>query len=373
MTGINWYQKGDNTMAQPKGRTEAGPAIHRRLMILKSLPHYPKNFIGVRQLQNLLAEYYLIHADIRTIQRDLNSLLPPAFPIDCDGRKPQGWRWQKDAHAVDLHAMDPQTALTFRMVDKFMAPLLPKATLTALAPYQEIAKGVLGYDPMGKLSTWAEKVAVFHRSEFLIPPDLDENLVATIYQALFEGKRLKARYRPKGEESAREYEVNPLGLVLADNIPYLVATLWDYRDVKQLPLPRFESVVLQDEPVTPPQGFSLQEYLNSGEFSYRQSDERITLKLRMAEDRALHLKETRLHPDQVWADVGDGTVEITAQVHDSLQLRFWLNGFGADVEVLEPLELREEFAGQARQLARYYRKMTAPSRHTASIARGDQP
>jgi predicted DNA-binding transcriptional regulator YafY len=125
--------------------------------------------------------------------------------------------------------------------------------------------------------------------------------------------------------------------------------------------------------VTPPQGFSLQEYLNSGEFSYRQSDERITLKLRMAEDRALHLKETRLHPDQAWADVGNGTVEITAQVHDSLQLRFWLNGFGADVEVLEPLEFREEFAEQARELARCYQKKTAPSRHTASIARGDQP
>ena len=48
-------------------------------------------------------------------------------------------------------------------------------------------------------------------------------------------------------------------------------------------------------------------------------------------------------------------MEITATIVDSLQLRFWLNGFGADLEVLEPAELREEFAETARRLANTYR------------------
>ena len=341
-------------MRQPKGRTEAGSAIHRRIMILKSLPHYPREKMTVNDLQERLATQYLLHADERTIQRDLNSLLPPAFPIESDGYKPQGWRWQKNAHAVDLHAMDPQTALTFRMVEKFLSPLLPKATLAALAPYQEIARGVLGYDPTGNLESWSDKVEVFHRSELLVPPELDPELLTTVYMALFEGKRLRVRYRTKGEAESKECVVNPLGLVMTDNIPYLVVTFWNYQDVRQLPLPRFELAELLDEPVTPPPNFSLQEYVTAGEFSYRQSEEQIKLKIRMSEGRALHLKETKLHPDQLWSDLGDGRVKISATVYDSLQLRFWLNGFGSDVEVLEPAELREEFAQQARELGKVY-------------------
>ena len=348
-------------MKQSRGKIEAGPAIHRRIMILKSLPHYPREKMTVSMLQERLAEQYQIHADERTIQRDLNCLLPPAFPIESDGFKPQGWRWQKNAHAVDLHAMDPQTALTFRMVEKFLAPLLPKATLAALKPYQEIARGVLGYDPTGNLQSWSDKVEVFHRSEFLIPPEMDEELLNTVYVALLKGKRLRVRYRPKWEPEPRDYVVNPLGLVLADNIPYLITTLWDYQEIKQLPLHRFALAELLDEAVTPPPGFSLKAYVTSGEFSYRQSADLINLKILMTKERALHLKESKLHSDQQWTDRGDDTVEISAPVYDSLQLRFWLNGFGADVEVLEPKELREEFAAQVRELGKAYRRRTSPT------------
>ena len=49
-------------------------------------------------------------------------------------------------------------------------------------------------------------------------------------------------------------------------------------------------------------------------------------------------------------------VEVTAHVADTLQLRFWLNGFGADLEVLEPVALRDDFAAAARKLARTFRK-----------------
>jgi predicted DNA-binding transcriptional regulator YafY len=147
---------------------------------------------------------------------------------------------------------------------------------------------------------------------------------------------------------------------MTDNIPYLIVTLWNYQDIKQLPLPRFALAELLDEPVTPPPGFSLKEYVNSGEFSYRQEDDPVTLKILMTRERALHLKETRLHPDQVWTDRGDDSVEITAPVYNSLQLQFWLNGFGADVEVLEPAELREQFARQARELAECYERNRQP-------------
>ena len=76
-------------MPSPVGKTEAGSAIHRRIMILKILPHDSRGTgVTVKQIQELLADRYDIRADERTIQRDLQSLLPPAYPIACDHSKP---------------------------------------------------------------------------------------------------------------------------------------------------------------------------------------------------------------------------------------------------------------------------------------------
>lgn len=51
---------------------------------------------------------------------------------------------------------------------------------------------------------------------------------------------------------------------------------------------------------------------------------------------------------------------VTASVHNSLQLRWWLRGFGAAVEVLEPVELREAFRAEAEELARRYAEIKKP-------------
>jgi predicted DNA-binding transcriptional regulator YafY len=41
-------------------------------------------------------------------------------------------------------------------------------------------------------------------------------------------------------------------------------------------------------------------------------------------------------------------------VLDTLQLRWWLLGFGDQVEVVAPKSLRQEFAETARNMAGYY-------------------
>ncbi len=113
---------------------------------------------------------------------------------------------------------------------------------------------------------------------------------------------------------------------------------------------------LLDKPVTPLPDFSLEQYLQGQSFSYPVSPEPIRLKIRLPEGRGWHLKETRLSLDQNYDDLGNGMVEVTADVADTLQLRFWLNGFDADMEVMEPTEMREDFAAAARKLARTYCK-----------------
>ncbi len=67
------------------------------------------------------------------------------------------------------------------------------------------------------------------------------------------------------------------------------------------------------------------------------------------------MQETRLSEDQKIEDLGDHEwVRVTASVLNTQQLRWWLLGFGAYVQVLEPLELREEFSHVSEEMARLY-------------------
>ena len=116
---------------------------------------------------------------------------------------------------------------------------------------------------------------------FLIPPKVDEQIVAILYQALYEGKRLRARYLAKGRTEPREYEVSPQGMIITDNIPYLIATLNEHTDLTQLLFPRFILVELLDKTVTPLPDFSLEQYLQEQSFSYPVSPEPIRLKIRL--------------------------------------------------------------------------------------------
>ena len=72
--------------------------------------------------------------------------------------------------------------------------------------------------------------------------------------------------------------------------------------------------------------------------------EMIKLVLRMKRPAAAHLYETPLSEDQVITDdEREGWVRVEATVCETSQLRWWLLGFGGQVEVLQPEFLREEF------------------------------
>ncbi len=83
-------------------------------------------------------------------------------------------------------------------------------------------------------------------------------------------------------------------------------------------------------------------------------EEVITVRLRFSPRIARRVKETVWHPSQRVTDLPDGGVEWEAQIGESLEIIPWIRGWGADVEVVEPQELRETLMGEARALAERY-------------------
>jgi predicted DNA-binding transcriptional regulator YafY len=70
---------------------------------------------------------------------------------------------------------------------------------------------------------------------------------------------------------------------------------------------------------------------------------------------APRVAESRWHPSQEVETAADGTLTWQARVAGLHEVRIWLLGWGADVEILEPASLRAEVAEELDRAARQYR------------------
>lgn len=313
-------------------------ALLRQWELLRAIPRAPGK-VDVSALNKKLEQLgYQITR--RQLQRDLNNL-SRIFNLESDERSvPYGWSWSRQAAVLDLPAMDAPTALMLKLIEQFIPHLLPPTLNDYLGGYFAKAETVLrDYAPDG-LERWRKKIRVVPREMPLLPPKTDADTTRVVYQALLDEKRFTAEYTPRGTDadSNKSYEVNPLGIVVRGNLVYLVCTLWDYQDIRQLALHRIKRAEMIDKPVTQLPRFDLDEYIKQGEFQYPVGS-MIKLKAIFDREAASHLYETPLSEDQVIEDVDAGRVVVTATVQDTQQLMWWLLGFGEEVVVVDPKNL----------------------------------
>jgi predicted DNA-binding transcriptional regulator YafY len=93
-------------------------------------------------------------------------------------------------------------------------------------------------------------------------------------------------------------------------------------------------------------------------------EEPVQVRLRFSHWVTKRVKETLWHPTQQIQDVPEGC-EWTAMIGDIVEIANWVRGWGADCEVLEPQQLRDDLTREARRLARIY--------HITQEQTSDQP
>lgn len=312
----------------------------RQLMMLKKLPKHPKK-ASAKEIHNaLLAQGFCI--DLRTVQRDLNSFTKH-FDIQNDGNKDTlGWYWSPNAKRVELPEMEPAVAFTLKMAELFLKKYMPPFTQEELTPYFSLAESVLKNLPNNNLTNWANKIAFLSRTQPLQSPKVSENILKNIYNAVLDNKQLEIRYQARHELEPNTRIVQPLGIVIIDTVIYLVA-LNQNNEYRQYALHRFEYAHILEDNVNRGIEFDLTQYINEGRFEYLiDASAMIELELRLHPDIAFHLNETPLNESQqIQLIPNDTWHRLNANIKDTLQLRWWLLSFGANIEVIKPSALRD--------------------------------
>ncbi len=277
----------------------------------------------------------------RTVERDLVELAT-TYPIDCDTRSiPYGWRWRADAPRLGAASMDLTQALSFYLMAKHLAPLIPDAISQPLKPYfqaatQRIERGM----DAAPIKQWPKRIHVVQPEQPLRSPKVLPAVRSTVMQALLDGKQLALQYTTQRQFKTldvRTAHAHPLGIVQHGRALYLALCFFDYPDIRMVALHRVRKAVLLNASAQFPAGFDLSTWAQHafGFGAIDASSPNIAFEAHFYGTAAQHLVESPLSNDQTTTPI-EGGIRLCATVTYDRRFLWWLRGFGADVRVLAP-------------------------------------
>ena len=336
---------------------KAGDTIMRSLTMLRVIPVQPRSKTTREIGEELLAVDPDYEVDIRSIQRSLEKL-SAIFPIgsERDGRANR-WFWtQKDA-ITQIPSMSRETAFALKLAGEYLKPIMPPSTLGLLAGHLRAADEMLKGE--SKLGAWTRKARIVERGLATIPPSVRQDVIEEVYRALLDDQRIEVTCSAPGKRATRRV-LNPLGVVFRGGVIHLVATEDGEEgddEVQHFMLHRMSNPTLLAEPVQRPRGFSLSRHIKeTDEFSSDPGTVKLRLRALFQPEAFGQLGDGKLASDHRATTRRDGRTLVEATVADSAELRTWLMGFGAMVEVVSPKRLRNEFVEHAEALHAAYVK-----------------
>ncbi|WP_371826728.1 helix-turn-helix transcriptional regulator [Caballeronia sp. SBC1] len=265
--------------------------------------------------------------------------------------------------------MGAAEAVAFHILQRFAGNKLPAAVTKDLEPLFSAAEVRLSQEKADNriYRAWPDKVDSVDGTFALIRPNLREDIFHVIATATFFEREVCVKYRPAGKPETEDLTPKtlwPLALVESAGLMYMVAQDPSFEPRKDKPriqwlrslfrLDRIVSTVESGKTFAYPEDFSLRTYVEGEQAFNFLTEPAVKLSIAFDGNAGNHLKETPMAKDQELATLADGRLRVTGTVIPSLKLRWWLRSFGANVEILTPVSMREEFAAEYRKLAARY-------------------
>jgi len=324
------------------GHLEDDRSIARaiRLARIPHLLHSHTDGLSTRQLSELCG------VSVRTIQRDLNMLqIDLRLPITQKG----------DYYSIlGDYILLPVSFTLYEAVALYLASRLAcrhtdeynPHVANALYKLSTVLPSYLADKVKSSVETLKHKRANPHMVHVF------ENLAL----AWTTHRRAKIRYRSLQSVEAKEWQLEPYFMEMTGigDSSYVVghAAREGKEGIITFKLDRIEEIELTDKTYDIPADFDLEKQL-AGSWGIIWG-EGIDVELKFSPSVTRRVKETIWHPSQVITDLKDGGCLLRLHIGSLLEITPWIRGWGPDVEVLKPKELREQFKIWIKQLNALY-------------------
>ncbi len=314
--------------------------LHISLELMKRIPRQRK--ATASELHAQLQEAGFIR-DLRSIQRQLESLCQH-FDIECDNSsRPYGYRWKEAAAGISLPGLTEQESLLLCLAEQNLRNQLPAALMKALQGFFEQARRNLSLAqsdvPAVRAREWLSKVRVVSSTLPMLPPRIPPGVFEQVSQALYNNFWLDISYT-NAEGKHTDAKVMPLGLAQQGVRLFMPCRFEGYADTRNLALHRIQKAVCTRLRFTRPADFDLATYDDNGRFAFGDGV-KVQVHLWISDHHAVLLAESPLSADQRIAPSKrkEGGHELHATVTDSSLLVWWVRSQGGAVKVLAPDDL----------------------------------
>ncbi len=291
----------------------------------------------------------------RTVLRDIEALSAAGVPVYTERGRHGGFS------LLPGYAPDP-TELTAADANALFLSGGARTldTLGLAAPLQSALRKLAASLPAGmdtEVSRRSARVVVDAAGWSAAGTDLAE--LEVTQQAVFTDRRLRFRYAPRAPAQPGIRTVDPYGLLLAGQVWYLIAA---HRGrPRSYRVSRMAEARVLDQPSSRPPDLELRELWQQMRERYVTGHE-VPVRLRTP-NRRVELVLSFLAPQLAGPPVlhpGPETTVIEAQAQTVRGTAAVLAGFAGQVEILDPLELREVLRGIGQELSALYADPPAP-------------
>ena len=171
-----------------------------------------------------------------------------------------------------------------------------------------------------------------------------------------EKQKVQLWYRGADEKEVKEHlfcpyfvEVGAVGQAI-----YAIGRVDPQKEMRTFKIDRVERIELLKDTYSIPKSFNPQQLLSQAWGIWYTGQQPVKIQLRFSARVAARVKETCWHPTEKVAEQADGSLLWCASIAEPREMQPWIRGWGADVEVLEPQELREKMREESKLLYEQY-------------------
>ena len=209
---------------------------------------------------------------------------------------------------------DPNIASTFMKLNSIVPPMLRAQITNTIA--------------------WTEKQP---KNEKLI------HIFEMLIQAWVSQHRVKILYQDLTETEPQEHIIEPYFIepTTRSRASYIIAYCNDKKSICSFKMSRIEKIQILHETYVIPPDFNAIEYLSSAWVLFLEEPvEKVKLHFKPRLRRPI--QEALWHSTQVMKPQEDGSLIMELSVNNTYDFRSWILGWGDEVEVLEPIKLRNQ-------------------------------
>ena len=273
----------------------------------------------------------------RTIFRDLKELQSIGVPYEFD-QKEKNYKIDPEFFLppIDLNLQQALSLLLLvhKASKQMQMPFMNSALMAALKIESNLPKNIKKYCYISLKS-----ISVMLASK--APGESLDNIFCLLQKAIEKKSLVKINYNSLYDRKVIDTELSPFHLLYNNRAWYIIGFSSVHNNIRTFKLNRIRDAVVLNKRYIAEQPFDLEEYLGCA-WSMIPEGKIYDIKLKFLPKVAHNVSEVHWHNTQKVYHKNDGSAIIEFRVDGLGEITWWILGYGDQVEVLEPKELRKK-------------------------------